>query len=249
MRYRLLQLGGAGLLALLLAACSGSDGQNGKDVDPATVNSLQSQISALAQAANPEQCVLCHTGSDPVARSGSMHQASYDEFYQSEARSQSDGGYIKVVPGSMGVAVTTTTAADDTTVLTFQLTWTDASGTVPFDCSKLTTSESKTSAFTIGSYWSQYDSATRRFPDDMSLAPTTAAQVANAGSGTVNGTRTFAAGVCTMTKTYTSSADLARLQLIKAGSDAIIQLYGVQMSIASISSRAMRARQSVSMDS
>jgi len=228
MKRKLLRYGGAAMLALGIAGC-GSDGQDGQNADPAVLNSLQSQVTALSQAANPEQCVLCHTGSDPVARSGSMHQTSYNELYQDKV--------VEVVTGSMGIAVTTTTAADDTTLLTFQLTKKDASGTPQkFDCTKLNTSESGTSDFTIGSYWAQYDVATKRFPDDLSLAPTTAAQVAywlathtSGTPPTQNGERTYdsGTGVCTMKKTYTSSADLARLQLIKAGTDAIVQLYGV----------------------
>ncbi|MDH4191619.1 MAG: hypothetical protein OEW21_15630, partial [Betaproteobacteria bacterium] len=75
MRYTLLRIGGAALAALLVAGCSGKDGANGQDVDPATVTSLQGQITALAQTANPETCVMCHTGSTPVARSGALHQA------------------------------------------------------------------------------------------------------------------------------------------------------------------------------
>ncbi|MDH4192175.1 MAG: hypothetical protein OEW21_18460, partial [Betaproteobacteria bacterium] len=179
----------------------------------ATVTSLQGQITALAQTANPETCVMCHTGSTPVARSGALHQAKYDEHYQDNV--------MKVVAGSIGI--TTNAPTNDTTILTFQLT---KNGT-PFDCTKLTTSESATSDFSIGSYWSQYDGATKTFPQDMSLAPTTAAQVAKAGSGTANGTRQYAGGVCTLTKTFTAAADLARVALITANTPAIVQLYGV----------------------
>ncbi len=127
----------AALLAAGLAACSGDDGQNGtpgKDADPAVTDNLQQQIDAIVKAANPETCVTCHTGSDPVARSGPAHQARYAQFYQD--------GVVVVKTGTMNLVA----VGGNTTRLTFQMTKNGAN----FDCTKST-------AFAIGSYWSQYD--------------------------------------------------------------------------------------------
>ena len=144
---------GAALLALALSGC-GSDGSDGapgapgKDADPAVSDSLQQQIDNIVQqtAANPETCVTCHVGSDPVARSGPMHQARYAEFYQD--------GVVKVVASSMALAANGT----DATTLTFKMTKNGA----PFDCTKK-------DAFAIGSYWAKYEVATKTFSSDVSL--------------------------------------------------------------------------------
>ena len=72
----------AGVLtaSLMLAGCSGDDGAPGKDVSPAVVNDLQSQIDALTANVKPESCSICHNGT--VVRSGDSHQAAYDELFQ-----------------------------------------------------------------------------------------------------------------------------------------------------------------------
>ncbi|MFY9328863.1 MAG: hypothetical protein WAO76_12740 [Georgfuchsia sp.] len=74
-----------------LAAC-GSDGSNGSQgpqgpqgeagtpADPAALDALTAEVTALAQAANPESCATCHTGTTPVADSGTGHQTEYDKF-------------------------------------------------------------------------------------------------------------------------------------------------------------------------
>ena len=123
----MLQLGGAALLALVMAGCAEDrkDGAPGAPADPAVLQSIQDQISALTLT--PETCVVCHTGSEPVARTGPLHQATYKEFYQDAV--------VQVVAGSMNFAITTVTNPNDTTVLTFQLTKKNAAGTPqPFDC-------------------------------------------------------------------------------------------------------------------
>jgi len=92
-----------------------------------------------------ETCVTCHTGSDPVAASGSGHQAYYDMLYQ-------DG---VVVISDMDF----TTNRVNTAILTFKMT----KNGEPFDCTK------SGSDFSIGSYWAEYDPATQTFPSDQSM--------------------------------------------------------------------------------
>jgi hypothetical protein len=195
MRQQWVRLGMAAMVMAFLAACGGSDGSDGapgKDADPAITDSLQAQIDELAQAANAETCVTCHTGSNPVARTGPNHQAIYSQFYQD--------GVVKVVAGSMALA-----ASGNTTTLSFKMTKNGAA----FDCRK-------TDAFAIGSYWASYDVATGTFPSDLSLKP--------AASGIAWNPAT---NVCTFTKTFTSTGDLANVALIAANANAIVQIYGV----------------------
>ena len=98
------------------------------------------QIDAITKTANPETCVTCHTGDDPVVRSGANHQEIYKEFYQD--------GVVKVSEMAF------TTSGGNTAVLTFKMTKNGA----PFDCTKSTAA---TSDFSIGSYWAEYDVATK----------------------------------------------------------------------------------------
>lgn len=160
MKNHVLRHAMAAALVLIVAGCGGGDdgapgpaGPAGKDVDPAVVNSLTEQIKALTQAANPETCVTCHTGDDPVARTGPGHQALYKEFYQDSVMKVAD----------MAFAV----QGGNTAVLTFQLTKNGA----PFDCTKATGTGKD---FAIGSYWAAYDVPTRSFPSDLSLVGTKA---------------------------------------------------------------------------
>ncbi|MFY9328864.1 MAG: hypothetical protein WAO76_12745 [Georgfuchsia sp.] len=199
-----IKLAALGFSIAILAAC-GSDGSNGSTgpqgpqgdagtpADPAVLDDLQAQITALAQAVNPEQCSLCHAGNAPIARSGPMHQAVYKEFYQD--------GVMKVEQGSMNFSVVGTTAT-----LMFKLTKNGA----PFDCTKAVYNATTNPGgdFAIGSYWSQYDSATKTFPSDQSLV----------------GTKAYdgVSGICTFTKTGLSAATATNM----AG-DGIVQIYGV----------------------
>ncbi len=186
-RWSLLAAGA--LLALALAGCGddGSDGAPGKDADPAVTDDLQSQIDAITKTANPETCVTCHTGDDPVVRSGANHQEIYKEFYQD--------GVVKVSEMAF------TTSGGNTAVLTFKMTKNGA----PFDCTKSTAA---TSDFSIGSYWAEYDVATKTFPSDLSLLGTKAYNPAT--------------NVCTFTKTGIAS-DVAA----KMAGNGIVQIYGV----------------------
>jgi OmcA/MtrC family decaheme c-type cytochrome len=239
MKNRFLRYGGAALLALFIAGCGGDDGKDGapgKDADPAITDQLQqdvvdlqNQIDALAQQGfKPESCAMCHTGTQPLAATGSMHQAAYDELYQD--------GKMVIVPGS----IVLTTNGVDTTTLAFRM---QLNG-LPFDCRKLTTSESATSDFRIGSYWASYKAATvvpaspASFPDNLALAPVTPEQEAYAkqqnpaSTTTANGTRTYDAGtgVCTLTTTQTSAGNKAKVVAIQTaltgGGNGIAQIYG-----------------------
>ena len=185
----------AALLAAGLAACSGDDGQNGtpgKDADPAVTDNLQQQIDAIVKAANPETCVTCHTGSDPVARSGPAHQARYAQFYQD--------GVVVVKTGTMNLVA----VGGNTTRLTFQM----AKNGANFDCTKST-------AFAIGSYWSQYDFSSKTFSSYLSLKPSASGISWNSSTN-----------VCTFEKTYTSAGDLASVAAIAGNASAIVQIYG-----------------------
>ena len=140
------RLAAASLLAVAaLAGCgggsdgaAGAPGVAGKDVDPAVLNDLTAKITALTQAANPETCVTCHTGSAPVAASGAMHQAKYDVLYQE--------GVIKITNMNFSASGTTST-------LTFNMTKNGS----PFNCATTATN------FQIGSSWATYDSANGEF--------------------------------------------------------------------------------------
>jgi hypothetical protein len=126
MNNRLVRFGGAALLALVIAGCGGDDGKDGapgadgQDADMTVVNDLQEQVTAMAQAANPETCVLCHTdqGDGSLVRTGPAHQALYDQLYQD--------GVMKVT--DMAIA----SNGVDTTTLTFKIT----KNAAPFDCRK-----------------------------------------------------------------------------------------------------------------
>jgi Outer membrane cytochrome MtrC/MtrF-like, domains II/IV len=76
----------------------------------------------------------------------------------------------------------------------------------PFDCTKDTSSASD---FTIGSYWAEYDPATRTYPSDQSLVGDKAYDAAT--------------NTCTFTKTGLSAAVVAKM----AGGPGIVTLYGV----------------------
>lgn len=209
------KLATASLLAVALAGCGGgSDGAPGaaglpgKDVDPTVVNDLTAKVTALTQAANPETCVTCHTGTAPVAKSGAQHQASYNQYYQD--------GIVKIVSGSMALV----SDGVDTTTLTFKMTKNGAA----FDCRKSTAAPAD---FSIGSYWASYDVATKTFPDDLSLVPTNL--VATTAKPNVDGAKNWDAvtNVCTFTKKSTAAADKAIVVKIAAvGATGIVQIYG-----------------------
>jgi hypothetical protein len=74
-----------------LIGCGGSDGAQGPAGPPGAP-------APTAAAVAPEQCVLCHVGDNPVARTGPGHQAIYEQFYQD--------GIVKVVTGSMAFSAT-----------------------------------------------------------------------------------------------------------------------------------------------
>jgi OmcA/MtrC family decaheme c-type cytochrome len=158
MKNRFLRYGGAALLALFIAGCGGDDGKDGapgKDADPAITDQLQEDVGQLqtdvaalqGQALNPESCAVCHGGTQPLAASGSMHQAAYDELYQD---------------GEMVISDMAFTAAGTTAELKFKMTLKLAK----FDCS--TTRKD----FRIGAYWAEYDTVTKTFPSSQNLANT-----------------------------------------------------------------------------
>jgi len=182
----------------MLGACGGSSSSGGggtgtPTTPPPVVTGPTAEAVALAATAGGETCALCHTGTTPVARSGSKHQEIYSEFYQD--------GVVKIVANSMNLNI-----ASPTLTLTFKMTKNGAN----FSC---------LDADSIGSYLASYDPATKTFPSDLSLKPTT--------TGTSpNGTIVYdGAGGCTYTKTFTSAADLATIAGI--GANYIVQIYGV----------------------
>lgn len=203
--------------AFLLQGCGGGDdgaagapGTAGKDVDPAVVTDLTTKITALTQAVNPEQCSLCHKGSEPVARSGAKHQEEYNQLYQD--------GAMKVVAGSIAIA----SNGVDTTTLTFRLTKNGAA----FDCTK-PTATFPNGTFALGAYWATYDTATKTFPDDLGLTPsvnsTTGAVTATTGSKAYDA----ATGVCTVKKIVTSTTDKAIVaKIAAAGTNGVVTIYG-----------------------
>lgn len=188
MRNGLLRFGGAAVLALALAGCGGDDGADGKDgaagkdADPAVVEdikddiaALNEKVTALAQAANPETCALCHTnaGDGAIVRTGPAHQELYKRFYQD--------GVVKVT--DMALASNGT----NTTTLTFKMTKAGAA----FDCRKATGTGKD---FSIGSYWTQYAPATKTFLGFVSLVPAAAGKAWDP-----------ATNLCTFTKTHTGA--------------------------------------------
>jgi OmcA/MtrC family decaheme c-type cytochrome len=64
---------------LTLTGCNGDDGAPGKDVDPATVNDLQSQIDAL-KLGSAESCSVCHSTEGGIVLSGKEHQDVYAKY-------------------------------------------------------------------------------------------------------------------------------------------------------------------------
>ncbi|HEY5632377.1 MAG TPA: hypothetical protein VIT02_01305 [Burkholderiaceae bacterium] len=194
-------LAAAALFALTLAGCGGSDGKDGapgKDADPAVIDDLQAQIDKiLDEKISPETCSYCHTGDNPVARTGPMHQEKYNELYQD--------GVAKVSGASFTVNGTTAT-------LTFKLT----NNSVPVDCTKPTWSATQRpdADFAIGAYWAAYDSASRRFTDPDEANGT---NVSLAGTKSYNATT----GVCTFTKTGLSTTEATRMS-----GNGIVQIYG-----------------------
>jgi OmcA/MtrC family decaheme c-type cytochrome len=205
---RWIGLAAAALFALTVAGCGGSDGKDGapgapgadgQDADPTVIADLTDKVNALAQATNPETCVMCHTGDTAVARTGPNHQEIYKDFYQS--------GVIKI--SDMAFA----TNGVDSTTLTFKMTKKDANGVFQaFDCTKPTGNGSD---FAIGSYWAEYDSVTNTFPiNNGGPSPYTS----------LVGTKAWDAGtnLCTFSQTGFDPAVVAKM----AG-NGIVQLYGV----------------------
>jgi OmcA/MtrC family decaheme c-type cytochrome len=190
-----MNIGAASLVALALAGCGGGGGggETVPDTNPPPQTSAvvipTAQAIDMAATASGEACSTCHAGDAAIARSGPGHQADYDQLYQNSV--------IKV--SNLAFAQGTTTAAGDTSSVTFRMTKNGAA----FDC---------TQADTAGSYWAAYDAATKTFPSDLSLG----------------GTRSYDAGtgVCTMTKKFTAAADIAKLTSITNNADGIITLYG-----------------------
>ena len=174
--FKGLSIGRLGLAALMVAGLAGCGGgsDSGTTTGTPTVPTAPDLTHLLAQVA-PETCALCHTpgvdGAAPVARSGSMHQARYKEFYQD--------GVVKIVQGSMTFNATGTTAT-----LAFQMTKNGAN----FDCRD---------ADSIGSYWAGYDSATMSFPSDQSLKPAASGITYNAATNVCTFTQTVSAATAT----------------------------------------------------
>ncbi len=200
MRRSMIGLMLAAMLGLGLAGCSGDDGAQGPPgaQGPAGPEGPAGPPGPSGLVLGPETCVTCHTGDDPVAASGSGHQAYYDQLYQD--------GVVKV--SDMALA----TSGADTTVLTFKMTKNGA----PFNCTK------SGSDFSIGSYWEKYDAATRTFTNAAgdalwSLVPSS-----------TTGTKTWSSStnVCTFTKKFTAATDLANVASIAAGEPSIVQIYG-----------------------
>jgi hypothetical protein len=186
MKHRLLRFSGAALLALMIVGCSGDDGAQGPagptgPTGPAGPAGQDATASPLA-AANPETCVLCHSGTGAVARTGPGHEDVYKQFYQD--------GVAKVSN------ITFTSNGTDTATLTFKLT----ENGQPLDCSQAVYSgtSNPTGTFAIGSYWAEYDATTKSFPSDQSLVGT---KSYDAGTMT-----------CTITKTGLSAAVATKMQ-------------------------------------
>jgi OmcA/MtrC family decaheme c-type cytochrome len=183
-----------GLVGLTIAALAGLAGCGGggsstptQEEPPPTDNNPPPPTvdAALVAQANPEQCAVCHTGTtaDAAIRDGAAHEADYEQYFQD--------GVIKIVTGSMAFS----TNGVDTAMLTFQMTKNGQA----FDC---------TQADVIGSYWAEYDPATKTFPSDQSLA---SAKSYDAATNT-----------CTLMNSKVSADTIAKM----AG-NGIVQLYGV----------------------
>jgi len=172
---------------LALTGCSGDDGAPGapgKDVDPATVDNLQSQIDALTLGSG-ESCAICHSDAGGIVLSGAGHQAAYDELYQ--------GGVVTVT----NLAYDGTGGSD---VVTFQM---NKNGQ-PLDCTTVVANDPGLPPDALSIQYAAYDSASRQFSDGA----------ASAIWRSITGTLTYDAGtnVCTSTKTPQNSlGDLAAL--------------------------------------
>jgi hypothetical protein len=167
----------AGILvaALTLAGCSGDDGAPGpagppgQDVDPATVDNLQSQIDdintllAAAQDVSPESCLVCHSDEGGIVISGAGHQEEYNKYTDASL-----------------LALTIDTAASVSNgdgTFTATMTFTAAKDGAPLTAEEIAALPQRTF------YASAYDSGTEEFTANFSFAGgTTAANYSSTGT-------------------------------------------------------------------
>jgi len=102
---------------LALTGCSGDDGAPGapgQDVDPATVDNLQSQIDAL-KLGSAESCAICHSDAGGIVLSGAGHQAEYDKYSDASTLTLTINSVVSVpgaVAGTYDSTVTFTVTKD-----------------------------------------------------------------------------------------------------------------------------------------
>ncbi|MBE0619599.1 MAG: hypothetical protein IH605_03310 [Burkholderiales bacterium] len=209
----LFRWGAAALMLGTLGACGGSSSSSdsGTPAVPAASTAIVTPPTAEAVA------LAAATGGETCAlcHTGTLAAATARSGpgHQESYNELYQNGVIKVT--ALSYAVSTTTTANDTSTLTFTMTKSGAA----FDC---------TAADSLGSYWAAYDATASRFqaavePSYLSLA----------------GTKTYVgAGVCTMKKTFTAAADIAANASI-ATANGIIQLYGVDEIVETISAKHM----------
>jgi OmcA/MtrC family decaheme c-type cytochrome len=171
---------------LALTGCSGDDGAPGapgKDVDPATVDNLQSQIDALTLGSG-ESCAICHSDAGGIVLSGAGHQAAYDELYQDQ------------------VVRVTNLAYDGTggnNTVTFEM----LKNGQPLDCTTVEQNDPGLPPDALSIQFAAYDTATREFSDGAGSTFWVS----------IKGTLTYDAGtnVCTSTAAQTALGDLSGL--------------------------------------
>lgn len=202
----------AALFAAAVAGCGGGSdgapgaaGAPGTPADPTVVSDLTAKVKALTQATNPETCVTCHSSTSTVALSGSGHQDRYDALYQfNKADSAALPTNTGITVYDMAIAVGTTTVANDTTTLTFKM----AQNGNAFDCSKVAAD------YTISAYYDSYADGKFTFPGTVAngyyFGLKDAAKVS------------YASGVCTFTKTFSATDDLAVVAKLASGHGVVL---------------------------
>ena len=213
MKRALIQLGFVAVVVAGLAGCGGGGGGTAATTPPPSITpppttgvgpvTPTAEALAVAATANGEACSLCHNNS--AYRGGQGHQDDYDQLYQANVMTVSGINF-------------SWDAGTNTSTLTFTL----MKNAVAFDCSTLTGTVG-----TVGSYWSAYDNAARRFQ------AATGSSYVSLKPGSSNGSIAGDAGtgLCTFTKQFdpaTEANDITAVSNIAPNLvDGIIQVYGV----------------------